>query len=189
MGMHIPTREDALSLLKEYNKTTNLVKHGLAVEAVMRHFAKKYGESEDMWGIVGLVHDLDYEQYPEEHCTMSRKILLERNWPEEYVRAVASHGWGIFTDIEPQSTMEKILYAVDELSGLIIAAAMVRPSKSLMDLEASSVKKKWKDKSFAAGVDRTIIEKGASMLGMELTELIRESIIGLRTIAGELGLA
>ena len=189
MTANKPTREEALALLNEYNKTDNLIKHALAVEAIMRHFARKHGEDEDTWGIVGLVHDLDYEQFPKEHCTMSRKILTGKGWPEEHVRAVASHGWGMFTDIEPQTLMEKTLYAVDELSGLIIAAALVRPSRSLMDLEASSVKKKWKDKGFAAGVDRTVIEKGASMLGVELPELIRESILGLREIAGELGLA
>ncbi len=184
-----PTREEALALLHEYNKTDNLIKHALAVEAIMRYYAKKHGEDADTWGVVGLVHDLDYERFPEKHCTMSQTILREKGWPEEYIRAVASHGWGMFTDIEPQSLMEKTLYAVDELSGLIIAAALVRPSRSLMDLEASSVKKKWKDKGFAAGVDRSVIEKGASMLGIELADLIKDSILGLREIAGELGLA
>lgn len=189
MAAQKPTREDAMSLLQEYNKTENLLKHGLAVEAIMRHFAHKYGEDPETWGIIGLVHDLDYEQFPQEHCTMSQKILREKGWPEEYIRAVASHGWGMFTDIEPQTPLEKTLYAVDELSGLIIAAALVRPSRSLMDLEVSSVKKKWKDKGFAAGVDRSVIEKGSAMLGIELPELIGESILGLRTIAAELDLA
>ncbi len=189
MTTHKPTREEALALLQEYNKTDNLVKHALAVEAIMRHFARKHGEDSDTWGIIGLVHDLDYEQFPREHCSISQTILRDKGWPEEYVRAVASHGCGMFTDIEPQTLLEKTLYAVDELSGLIIAAALVRPSRSLMDLEASSVKKKWKDRGFAAGVDRTVIEKGASMLGVELPELIRESILGLREIAVELGLA
>jgi putative nucleotidyltransferase with HDIG domain len=189
MDTHNPSRQEALDLLREYNSTENLIKHALAVEAIMRHFARKNGENEDTWGIVGLVHDLDYERFPAEHCAMTQKILKEKGWPEEYVRAVASHGWGMFTDIEPQSPMEKTLYAVDELSGLIIAAALVRPSRSLMDLEPSSVKKKWKDKGFAAGVDRSVIEKGAAMLRMELPDLIRDSILGLRAIAGELGLA
>ncbi|HOT44398.1 MAG TPA: HDIG domain-containing protein [Spirochaetota bacterium] len=188
MTTHKPTREEAMSLLKEYNKTENLLKHGLAVEAIMRQFAIKYGEDSDTWGIIGLIHDLDYEQFPQEHCTMSQKILKEKGWPEEYIRAVASHGWGMFNDIEPQTLLEKTLYTVDELSGLIIAAALVRPSRSLMDLEASSVKKKWKDKGFAAGVDRAVIEKGAKMLGIDMAEIIKESILGLRTIAGELGL-
>ncbi|MBN1496163.1 MAG: HDIG domain-containing protein [Spirochaetes bacterium] len=189
MTANRPTRDEALALLKEYTTTEPLLKHALAVEAVMRHFARRQGEDEEAWGVVGLVHDLDYERYPAEHCAMSRKILTEKGWPEEYVRAVASHGWGMFTDIEPQTPMEKTLYAVDELTGLITAAALVRPSRSLMDLEASSVKKKWKDRGFAAGVDRSVIEKGAAMLGMEISELIRESILGMRDIAGELGLA
>jgi putative nucleotidyltransferase with HDIG domain len=188
MTTNKPTREQALELLREYTKTENLVKHALAVEAIMRHFARKYGENEETWSVIGLVHDLDYDQFPSEHCTMTQKILREKEWPEDYVRAVASHGWGMFTDIEPQSILEKTLYAVDELSGLIIAAALVRPSRSLLDLEASSVKKKWKDKGFAAGVDRSVIEKGSVMLGMELSELIRESILGMRDIAAELGL-
>jgi predicted hydrolase (HD superfamily) len=119
---------------------------------------------------------------------MARKILAEHGWPEAFIRAVASHGWGMFTDIEPQTSMEKVLFAVDELSGLIIAAALVRPSRSLMDLEPSSVKKKWKDRAFAAGVDRAVIEKGAAMLGMELPDLIRESILGMRPVEKELGL-
>jgi putative nucleotidyltransferase with HDIG domain len=189
MTGHIPTREEALALLREYTKNENLVKHALAVEAVMRHFARRHGEDENVWGIVGLVHDLDYERFPSEHCTASQRILREKGWPEEYVRAVASHGWGMFTDIEPQTLMEKTLYAVDELSGLITAAALVRPSRSLMDLEASSVRKKWKDKGFAAGVDRSVIEKGSAILGIELGDLIRESILGMREIAGELGLS
>ncbi len=188
MTAHTPTRDEAYTLLTHYTKSDALIKHGLAVEAIMRHFARSSGEDEDMWGIVGLVHDLDYEQFPEQHCTMTQKILSEQNWPEGYIRAVAAHGWGMFTDIEPQIRMEKILYTVDELSGLIIAAALVRPSRSLMDLEPSSVKKKWKDKAFAAGVNRAVIEKGAAMVGMELPDLIRESILGLRTIEKELGL-
>jgi putative nucleotidyltransferase with HDIG domain len=188
MTTNKPTREQAMELLREYTKTENLVKHAIAVEAIMRHFARKNGEDEETWGVIGLVHDLDYDQFPSEHCTVAQKILREKGWPEDYVRAVASHGWGMFTDIEPQSVMEKTLYAVDELSGLIIAAALVRPSKSLMDLEASSVKKKWKDRGFAAGVDRSVIEKGAAMLGMELSELIRESILGMREVAADLGL-
>lgn len=188
MNTQKPTRDEALTLLKKYNKTENLIKHALAVEAIMRHFARKHSEDPETWGIVGLIHDLDYEQFPKEHCTMTQKILREKGWPEEYIRAIVSHGWGMFTDIEPQSQMEKTLYAVDELSGLIIAAALVRPSRSLMDLEVSSVKKKWKDKGFAAGVDRSVIEKGALMLGIELSELIQESIMGLREIADDLGM-
>jgi putative nucleotidyltransferase with HDIG domain len=188
MAGHKPTRDEALTLLARYTTNEYLIKHGLAVEAIMRHFARKFGEDEEAWGAVGLVHDIDYEQYPDQHCTMSRTILAENDWPEEYIRAVVSHGWGMFTDTEPVTNMEKVLYAVDELSGLIIAAALVRPSRSLMDLEPSSVKKKWKDKAFAAGVDRSIIEKGAAMLQMEIPDLIRETILAMRPIEKELGL-
>lgn len=188
MTEHTPTRDEAYTLLTRYTKSDALIKHGLAVEAIMRHFARLFGEDEDSWGVVGLVHDLDYEQYPEQHCTMTQKILMENNWPEPLIRAVGAHGWGMFTDLEPRTKMEKVLYAVDELSGLIIAAALVRPSRSLMDLEPSSVKKKWKDKGFAAGVDRAVIEKGAAMLGMEIPDLVRESILGMRPVEKELGL-
>jgi len=183
------SRDDAWALVSEWVESDSLRKHLLAVEAAMLACARRNGGDEELYAVTGLVHDLDYERYPAEHCAMSRKILTEKGWPEEYVRAVASHGWGMFTDIEPQTPMEKTLYAVDELTGLITAAALVRPSRSLMDLEAPSVKKKWKDKGFAAGVDRSVIEKGAAMLGMEISELIRESILGMRDIAGELGLA
>ena len=141
-----------------------------------------------MWGIVGLIHDLDYEQYPEQHCHKTREILEEHQWPEEYIRAAVSHGWGICTDVEPLSDLENVLYAVDELSGLITTSALVRPSRSVMDLTAKSVMKKWKDKRFAAGVDRTIIEKGAARLNMELRDLITDAIEGMRTVAAEIGL-
>lgn len=188
MTVQKPTRDEAFALLSQFTKNEALIKHGLAVEAIMRHFARTFGEDEEAWGIVGLVHDIDYELYPDQHCTMSKKILADNNWPEEYIRAVASHGWGMFSDAEPQTNMEKVLYAIDELSGLIIAAALVRPSRSLMDLEPSSVKKKWKDRAFAAGVDRSIIEKGAAMLKMEIPDLIRETILAMRPIEKELGL-
>ena len=184
-----PTRDQALSLLKRYTSSDGLIKHALAVEAVMRHFARKFGEDEDKWGLIGLVHDLDYEKYPDQHCKKSPEILRAEGWPEDYIRAVVSHGWGLCSDVKPQSTMEKVLYAVDELTGLIVASALVRPSKSIMDLKAKSVKKKWKDKRFAAGVDRSVIEKGAEMLGMELGELISETIEGMKRVAKELGLA
>lgn len=185
---HKPTRDDALKLFKEYNKSESLYKHALSVEAVMRHMAAKTDEDEEMWGVVGLIHDLDYEKYPEEHCRMTEKILRENSWPEEYIRAVMSHGWGIVTDVEPKSKLEKTLYAVDELTGLVTTSALVRPSKSILDMEAKSVKKKWKDKRFAAGVDRSIIEKGAEMLNIEITELINECITAMRKVAGEIGL-
>ncbi len=183
----MPTREDALKLLKEYNGDA-LVTHGLAVEAAMRHFAKKWGEDEEKWGIVGLLHDLDYEKYPDEHCYKTKEILEPLGYSDEIIRAIMSHAWGICTDIEPVSKMEKTLYAVDELTGLITACALVRPSKSVMDLEVKSVKKKFKQKSFAAGASREVMQKGAEMLGMELGELIQEVILGMRAAAKELGL-
>ena len=162
---HAPTRADAFQLLTEYNKSDSLIRHALAVEAVMRHFARRRGADEDLWGIVGLLHDLDYEMFPEQHCRKSEEILRERGWPAEIVRAVVSHGWGICSEARPESDLEKVLYAVDELTGLVTTAALVRPSKSVLDMEAASVKKKWKDKRFAAGVDRSIIETGRGHAG------------------------
>lgn len=188
MGEYRPTREDALSLLKQYNNSESLLKHALAVEAVMRYCAMKKGEDENKWGIVGLIHDLDFERYPDEHCNKTKEILEQNNWPDVYIRAVLSHGWGICTDVKPQSDMEKTLYAIDELTGLIVATALVRPSKSIMDMRAKSVKKKWKDKSFAAGINRSIIKQGAEMLGVELSELFTDAIMGMREVAGEIGL-
>jgi predicted hydrolase (HD superfamily) len=187
--VHIPTRDEALALLKEFNRSESLVNHALAVEAAMRFSAQKHGEDEDKWGIIGLIHDLDYEKYPEEHCLKTEEILRERGWPEEYIRAAISHGWGVCVDVEPQSLMEKALYAVDELTGLVTACALVRPSKSVMDLKPKSVRKKWKQKGFAAGVDREVIEKGAQMLGIENSELISDVIMGMRQVAAEIGLA
>ena len=184
----VPTREEAMALVKEFNQNDGLVKHALAVEAVMRYMARKHGEDEEKWGVIGLIHDLDYEKYPEQHCKKTETILRERGWPHEYIRAAVSHGWGICTDVEPQTKLEKVLYTIDELTGLIVAAVLVRPSKSILDLTAKSVKKKWKDKRFAAGVDRELIEKGAAMLGVELTDLITDTILGMRDAAEELGL-
>ena len=188
MDSHSPTRDTALALLREFNQNESLIKHALAVEAVMRHFARKRGADEEKWGIVGLIHDLDYEKFPDQHCRKTEEILRERNWPEEYIRAVVSHGWGICSEVKPESELEKVLFAVDELTGLVTTSALVRPSKSVLDMEASSVKKKWKDKRFAAGVDRSIIEKGAAMLGTDLTVLITETILGMRTVAEKIGL-
>ena len=188
MQEHIPTYDEALSLFKEFNQSDSLLKHAYSVEGVMRYIARKMGEDEEKWGIVGLMHDLDYERFPEQHCKKAREILSERGWPEEYIRAVVSHGWGICSDIEPQSNMEKTLYAIDELTGLITAVALVRPSKSMADLEVKSVMKKWKDQSFAAGVNRSVIEKGAGMLGVELRELVNDTIMGMREVADKIGL-
>ncbi len=186
--MHTPTREQALRLLREYNRNDQLIRHALAVEGVMRYCARKKGEDEEKWGIVGLIHDLDYEQFPDQHCQKSEEILREQEWPEEYIRAVVSHGWGICSEVKPESEMEKTLYAIDELTGLVAATALVRPSKSVLDLKPKSVKKKWKDKRFAAGVDRSIIERGAAMLGVEISELISDTIAGMREVADQIGL-
>jgi putative nucleotidyltransferase with HDIG domain len=183
-----PTREEALALLRQYNKNEALIKHALAVEGVMRYCARKRGEDGDRWGVIGLVHDLDYEQFPDRHCHKTEEILRERGWPEEYIRAVMSHGWGICTDVEPQTDLEKTLYAMDELTGLIAATALVRPSRSVLDMKPKSVKKKWKEKSFAAGVNRDVITKGAAMLGADLTQLIDDAIMGMREVADEIGL-
>ena len=188
MEKHTPTYNEALSLLREFNKSESLLKHAYAVEGVMRYIARKSGEDEEKWGIVGLVHDLDYERFPEQHCTKSREILEERGWTEEYIRAVVSHGWGICSDTEPQTTLEKTLYAIDELTGLIVATALVRPSKSVNDMKVKSVMKKWKDKSFAAGVNRTIIKNGTEMMGTELSDLINDTIMGMREVSEKIGL-
>jgi putative nucleotidyltransferase with HDIG domain len=184
----VPTRVTAFELFKKYNTSESLTKHALSVESVMRYMARKFGEDEEKWGIIGLIHDLDYEEYPDQHCKMTEKILRENDWPEEYIRAVLSHGWGLATDVKPISLMEKTIYAVDELTGLVATSALVRPSKSVNDMEARSVKKKWNDKKFAAGVDRSVIEKGAEMLGISLDELITDCIMGMRTVAKEIGL-
>ncbi len=187
--MKTPTREKAMALLKKYNQSDALVKHALAVEAVMGHFAERMGaEDPEKWRIIGLIHDLDYEKYPEEHCQKTKEILEEEGWPEDYIRAVVSHGWKICSDVEPVETMEKVLYTIDELTGLVVATVLMRPSKSVLDLKVSSLKKKYKNKNFAAGVDRQIIEDGAELLGMDLTEIMEETIKAMQNSADELGL-
>ncbi len=188
MESRMPTRAEALALLQKYNRSDSLIKHALAVEGVMRHFARMNGQDEEKWGIVGLIHDLDYEQFPEAHCRKTEEILTAEGWPAELIRAVVSHGWGICSEVQPESQMEKTLYAVDELTGLVTTTALVRPSRSVMDLTAQSVKKKWKDKRFAAGVDRAIIDRGAEMLGMDRSALITETIMGMRAVADAIGL-
>jgi len=188
MNEIIPSREQALILFKKYNKSESLLKHAFAVEGVMKYMARKSGEDEEKWGIIGLIHDLDYEMYPDQHCTMTEKILRDSRWPEEYIRAVLSHGWGLASNVEPHSKLEKTIYAVDELTGLVATSALVRPSKSVLDMEARSVIKKWNDRKFAAGVDRSVIEKGAEMLGVKLDELITDCILGMREVAEEIGL-
>lgn len=189
MGMNKPSREEAMALLKKYNQSDTLIKHALAVEAVMGYFAEKFGEEDlEKWRVIGLIHDLDYEKYPDKHCQKTKDILMEEGWPEDYIRAVLSHGWKICTDVEPVEKMEKVLYTTDELTGLIVATVLMRPNRSIMDLTAKSVKKKFKQKNFAAGVDRGIIEEGAELLGMDLTEVIEETIRGMQAAADELGL-
>ncbi len=185
---YVPTREDAEKLFLEYNKSDALYKHAKQVEAVMKYFAKKNGEDIEKWSIIGFLHDLDYEMYPDEHCDMTEKILRDNNYPEEYIRAMISHGYTLRNDVKPETRMEKLLFATDELTGLINAACLMRPSKSVLDLELSSLKKKWKDKKFAAGVDRSIIEKGAEMLEMDKDELMQETINAMKEYAEEIEL-
>lgn len=182
------SREVAWDLLTEFTITPPLRKHALAVEAAMCHFAKIEGENEEMWGIAGLLHDLDYEKFPQEHCFKAEEIMRERGIDELYIRAMKSHGYGICTDVKPESKMEKVLYTIDELTGLINALCLMRPSKSVLDLEVASVKKKFKDKSFAAGVNRNVILNGCEMLGLELNVVIKETIEGMKEKAQEIGL-
>ena len=181
-------REKAFALLQEYNQNPALVVHGMAVEAIMRHYAEKAGEDVEYWGCVGLLHDVDYERYPEEHCKKAVEILQNDGYDEAFIHAVVSHGYGLVSDAEPQLYMEKVLYTVDEMSGLINAAAILRPSHSVMDLEVKSVKKKFKDKKFAAGVNREVILDGCKRLGTELDEVIAECIAGMRENHEALGL-
>ena len=188
MPAYIPTREDAMDLLKRYNRKEGLIRHALAVESVMGHFAAIFGEDAEKWRVIGLVHDLDYEMYPDQHCVKCVELFEANNWPQEYIRAVISHGWGICTDVKPETFLEKTLYAIDELTGLVASAALVRPSKSILDIKVKSVKKKFKDKSFAAGVDREVIKKGAQFLNMELSELITQVILGMQPVAEKIGL-
>ena len=183
-----PTRDQALVLLQDFNESMSLINHAFAVEAAMRYMARKQGADEDEWGIVGLIHDLDYERYPDSHCQKMKEILEERRWPPAYVRAALSHGWGICTDVEPVSDMEKTLYAVDELTGFVTACALVRPSRSVADLTVKSARKKWKQASFAAGVDREVIARGAAMLGMELDDLIADVIAAMQEVRENIGL-
>lgn len=177
------TREEAWQLLNEFNQDEFHLQHAQIVEKTMRYFADKLGYTDeiDFWGIVGLLHDLDFEKYPEEHCIKSQEIMRERNIDERIIHATASHGYAITVDIAPEHEMEKVLYAVDELTGLIGAVVIMRPSKSVQDLELKSVKKKYKSKGFATGCDRTVIQRGADMLGWTLDDLIQQTICALKT--------
>lgn len=181
------TRDEAFELLKEYNKEPFHIKHAVTVEGVMRYFANElgYGDEADFWAIVGLLHDLDFEMYPEEHCKKEQEIMRERGLDERLICAVASHGYGLTVDIAPEHEMEKVLYAVDELTGLIGAVALMRPSKSVSDLELKSVKKKYKTLNFAAGCSREVIEKGTQMLGWKLDDLISKTILAMRSCEKE----
>ncbi|MGD2206763.1 MAG: HDIG domain-containing protein [Anaerolineae bacterium] len=189
----MPTREEAWDLLNEYTENLNLKRHMLAVEAAMRAYARQYGEDEDLWGLVGLIHDFDYEQNPdlsvEGHPVVGARILQERNWPEEIVRAMLAHA-GEYTGVQPESRMEKALVAVDELTGLLVAVALVRPTKDIRDItKIRSVKKKWKDRSFAAAVNREEIEHACEVLGVDLwTEHVPLVLEAMKGIAPELGL-
>jgi len=182
------TRDEAVVLWKQWNSDESLLHHALSTEAVMRHFARKYGEDAEYWGIIGLLHDIDYEKFPEEHLKHAREILASAGFDDAFIRSVESHGWGICTQVEPKLLMEKVLFAADELTGFIAACSYVRPSRSVLDLEVKSVKKKWGSAAFAAGVRRNVIEQGAQMLGVPLDELIGETILALRGVASEIGL-
>ena len=175
------TRSQALALLQKYNQEPFHILHGLTVEGVMRYFAQETGEDPDFWGIVGLLHDVDFERWPEKHCLEAPRVLAEINAEPEMVHAICSHGYGICCDVEPTEQMEKILFATDELTGLIGAAARMRPSKSVCDMEVSSLKKKFKDKKFAAGCSRDVIRQGAERLGWTIEELMEKTILAMRS--------
>lgn len=181
------TREAAWELLCEYNQDPFHLKHAVTVEGVMRYFANQlgYGEEADFWAIVGLLHDLDFEQFPDQHCIKSQEIMKKHGLDERLIHATASHGYALTVDIKPEHTMEKVLYAVDELTGLIGAAALMRPSKSVSDMELKSLKKKYKSANFAAGCSREVIERGADMLGWELDELLSQTILAMRSCEEE----
>ncbi|MEG1524768.1 MAG: HDIG domain-containing protein [Clostridia bacterium] len=182
------TREEALMLLKKYNESEALIKHAYAVEGVMRHFAELFGEDVEYWGQVGLLHDIDYEKWPEEHLQVAPRLLSDAGYDADFIRAVTGHGWGLCTDTKPEKPMEIAIYTIDELTGLITASAYMRPSHSVMDMELKSVKKKFKDKGFAAGVNRDVISNGADMLGMTLDDVIEHTLAGMRNVHEALGL-
>lgn len=182
------TRQQALDLLRKYNQEPFHILHGLTVEGVMRWYAKDlgYGEDEEFWGQTGLLHDIDFEQYPEEHCRKAPELLHEAGVGEDMIHAICSHGYGLCCDVEPEHMMEKVLFAADELTGLIGAAAKMRPSKSVMDMEVSSLKKKFKDKKFAAGCSRDVIKTGAERLGWTLEELMEKTIEAMRSCEAQI---
>ena len=181
--MQTMPRQQAMQLLREYNKEPFHLLHALTVEGVMRYYAKElgYSEQEDFWGIAGLMHDIDFEQFPEQHCSKAPGLLRQGGASEELIHAVCSHGYGLVSEVKPEHEMEKVLFATDELTGLIGAAARMRPSGSVSDMELSSLKKKFKDKRFAAGCSRDVIRSGAEMLGWELDELLSRTILAMRS--------
>ena len=181
-------RIEALELLKKYNSNESLLKHAYSVEAVMRYFAKLKDEDVDYWGNIGLIHDLDYEMYPDQHCEMTKKILEERDVADDIIRAIMSHGYGLCTEIEPERYMEKVLYTIDELTGLVTATVLMRPDKSIEGLEVKSVMKKFKTSKFAAGVNRDVILNGCIMIEMELPDVIAHVIAGMTTASLAIGL-
>ena len=182
------TREEALELLRKYNQEPFHIQHGLTVEKTMRWFANElgYGDEADYWAITGLLHDIDFEQYPEEHCVKAPELLREAGVGEDMIHSICSHGYGICCDVEPEHEMEKVLFAADELTGLIGAAALMRPSKSVQDMEVSSVKKKFKDKRFAAGCSRDTIREGAQRLGWELNDLFEKTLKAMQSCEDEI---
>ena len=184
----VPSKEEAEKLLHEYNQSEALLTHAHAVEGVMRHWATLKGEDVEYWGVVGLLHDLDYEKYPDQHCVKCVEILRGNNVDEDIIHAICSHGYGICCDVKPERYMEKVLYTVDELTGLINACAIMRPSHSVMDMELKSIKKKYKQHTFAAGVNRAVIENGCQMLKLPLDEVITETLMGMREVADIIGL-
>ena len=179
------TREQAFALLKKYNAESFHIRHALTVEGVMRWYAREqgYGQEEEYWGITGLLHDIDFEQYPDQHCRKAPELLREGGVGEDMIRSVCSHGYGLCSDIEPEHQMEKVLFATDELTGLIGAAALMRPSKSVMDMEVKSLKKKFKDKRFAAGCSREVITRGAELLGWDLDTLMDRTLTAMKEMA------
>ena len=186
--MSTPTLDDARGLMEIHIASLALRNHCKAVAATMGFIARSKGQDEQKWAAIGMVHDLDWEQYPEEHCQRTKQFLEQALWPEDSVRAVLAHGWQICTDVKPLTELEKTLYAIDELTGFVTACALVRPSKSVCDLEVKSVRKKWKSAAFAAGVDRDVIVRGTGMLGVELDELIQTVIDAMREVADDIGL-
>ncbi len=188
MQEHKPTYEEALALLKEFNKNQRLLQHAYSIEGVMRYMARKAGEDEDKWGIIGLIHDLDSERFPEQHCKKSREILEERGWPEEYIRAVVSHGWSVWSDAEPRTRLEKTLYTIDKLTWVIGQIAFKGASKRIADLQPEAVMEKWEDKSFDPAGHRSVIEKGTVMLAVNFRELVTDVIMGMREVAEKIGL-